>query len=231
MNSTRTQARLAGLLYMLMAITAPFGLLYVPGKLVVRDDATATARNILASPLLLRLGIASNLVNAVLFIFIALALYRLLKGVSRQQATLMVILVLVQVPMAFLNEVNTLAALVLVRGAPFLSVFDPPQRNALALLFLRLHGQGIIVTELFWGLWLLPLGWLVIRSRFLPRILGLWLIVNGFAYVIVCLTGLLLPQQHEQVSRIALPFFFGEMAFALWLLIMGAKPQPLEAAA
>ena len=106
----------------------------------------------------------------------------------------MVLLIVVSVPIAFLNEVNSIAALVLVRGADFLSIFDKPQREALAMLFLNLHHYGIIVAEIFWGLWLFPLGLLVYRSRFLPRFLGVWLILAGFAWVILSLTGVLLPQ-------------------------------------
>ena len=231
MNSTKRTARVAGLLYLLMGITGFFSLMYVPGKLIVRGNAAATAANILASESLFRLGVASNLIAAAIFIFLALALYRLLKGVNRQHASLMVILVLVQIPLAFLNELNHLAALLLVRGADFLSVFDKPQRDALAMLFLNLNGQGSIVSQIFWGLWLLPFGVLVFRSGFLPRILGVWLMINGFAYLAMSFSGLLLPQYYEAVFRIASPFLLGEVAMMLWLLIMGAKPQPLDAAA
>src|SRR6267378_1030683 len=124
---------------------------------------------------LFRLGIAGQLIGMAGFIFVALALYDLLKGVNRRHASLMVTLIVVSVPIAFLNELNSMAALVLVRGADFLSIFDKPQREALAMLFLRLHGQGFVVAEIFWGLWLFPLALLVYRSRFLPRFLGVWL--------------------------------------------------------
>jgi hypothetical protein len=231
MDSTRRTARAAGLLYLLMGIPAAFSLMYVPGKLIVRGDATATAGNILAHETLFRLGAASNLVATTIFIFLALALYRLLKGVHQGHASLMVILVLVQVPLAFLNELNRLAALLLVRGADFLSVFDKPQRDAMAMLFLRLDGQGSIASQVFWGLWLLPFGILVFRSGFLPRFLGAWLVINGFAYLAMSFTGLVLPQHYSTVFRVATPFLLGEAAIMLWLLVMGAKPQPLKAEA
>lgn len=224
MNPTKRTARVAGLLYLLLTVTGFFSLMYVPGKLIVRGNAAATAANILASESLFRLGVASDLVAGTVFIFLALALYRLLKGVNQQHASLMVILVFVQVPLGFLNELNNLATLLLVRGADFLSVFDKPQRDALAMLFLRLHSQGAIVSQIFWGLWLLPFGVLVFRSGFLPRILGAWLIVNCFAYLAMSFTGLLLPQHYDMVFRIATPFLLGEAAIMLWLLIMGAKP-------
>ena len=231
MDSTTRSARVAGALYLLMTLTAPIGLMYVPGKLVVRGDATATAGNLLASESLFRLGIASELFSAVVMILLVLALHRLLERVDRHLAVLMVILALVQVPIAFLNAVNALGALVIVRGAGFLSVFDKPQRDALAMLFLRLHDHGIIVNEVFWGLWLFPLGLLVFRSAILPRILGVWLIINGFAYLVSSSTSLLLPQYGARVSRIVFPALLGEMALMLWLLIMGARPQPRDAPA
>lgn len=227
MNSIKKTARFAGLLYLLLVLTAPIGLMYVPGKLMVQGNAAATASKILASESLFRIGIVSGLVSAVISIFLALALYRLFKGVNQQHAALMVILVLIQVPLGFLNELNQIAALVLLRGGDFLSVFDKPQRDALAMLFLHLHGQGTIVSEIFWGLWLFPFGLLVFRSGFLPRILGVWLIINGFAYVTMSFTGLLLPPYYKMVSNITFPALLGEMAIMLWLVIMGAKPKPL----
>ncbi len=231
MDSLKKTARFAGLLYLLLAISAGFGLMYVPSKLVVSGDATATANNILASQALFRLGILGQLIAAVMFVFLAMVLYRLFKGVNQQQAALMVMLVLVQVPIAFLNEVNALASLTLVRGADFLSVFDKPQRDALAMLFLNLHNRGIVVNEMFWGLWLFPFGLLVWQSRFLPRWLGGWLIINGFAYVAECLTGVWLPQHSSLIAKIALPALFGEMVAIVWLLVVGARPQRLAASA
>jgi hypothetical protein len=165
------------------------------------------------------------------FIFVALALYHLLKGVNRRYASLMVTLVVLGIPIGFLNELNSIAALVLVRGADFLSIFEKPQRDALAMLFLNLHHHGFVVAEIFWGLWLLPLALLVYRSGFLPRFLGVWLAIDGFAYVTLSLTSVLLPQYSDKVSTYSQPAFFGEVAFMLWLLIKGAKPPALDAAA
>jgi hypothetical protein len=143
----------------------------------------------------------------------------------------MVTLLVVQIPIAFLNEVNSIAALTLVRGADFLSIFEKPQRDALAMLFLNLHFDGIVVDQIFMGLWLLPLALLVYRSRFLPRFLGVWLVLDGFAYVTLSLTGVLLPQYSDKVSTYSQPALFGEVAFMLWLAIKGAKPPALDAAA
>jgi hypothetical protein len=130
----------------------------------------------------------------------------------------------------FFNVLNDAAALILARGADFLSVFEKPQRDALAMLFLRLHHQEVVAAEIFWGLWLFPLGVLAYRSRFLPRFLGVWLIINGLAYLAMSFTGLLLPEYEDMVSNVAFPAQLGEVAFMLWLVIKGAKPQPLDAA-
>src|SRR5258708_32015069 len=199
MTSTRNPGRFAGLLYVLMSIPGFFALIYVPSKLIVHGNATATANNIAASETLFRLGIACNLVSQAGFIFVALALYDLLKQVNQRHAVVMVTLILVAIPIALLNEVNAIAALVLVRGADFLSVVEKPQRDALAMLFLNLHGHGFGIAEIFWGLWLFPLGLLVYRSRFLPRFLGVWLAIGGLAYVVLSLTGILLPPYEGRV--------------------------------
>jgi hypothetical protein len=231
MSSAKNPGRFAGLLYLLTSIVGFFAMAYVPGKLIVHGNAAATANNIAASETLFRLGIAGELIGMAGFIFVAMALYDLLKGVNRRHALLMLILIVVSVPIAFLNELNSIAALVLVRGADFLSTFEKPQRDALAMLFVNLHRYGFVVAEIFWGLWLFPLGLLVYRSRFLPRFLGVWLALAGFAWVILSLTGVLLPQYQNKVDTYSQPAFFGELAFMFWLVIKGAKPQAVGAAA
>src|SRR5580704_799459 len=231
MRSTNNPGRFAGLLYVLLSIVGFFAMEYVPSKLIVHGNEAATASNIAASETLFRLGIAAQLIGQAGFIFVAMALYDLLKGVNRRHASLMVTLIVVSVPIAFLNELNSIAALVLVRGADFLSIFEKPQRDALAMLFLNLHHYGFVVAEIFWGLWLFPLGLLVYRSRFLPRFLGVWLAIAGFAWLILSLTGVLLPQYQGKVDTYSQPAFFGELAFMFWLAIRGAKPSAVGAAA
>ncbi len=227
MHSTKKQARVAGLLYLLGSIPAPIGLVYVPSKLIASGDATATADRIRASESLLRIGIASELFPQVIFIFLVLALYRLFKAVNETLARQMVILgALVSVPIVFLNVLNEIAALVLVSGADFLSVFDKRQLDTLAYLFLRLHEQGIIVVSIFWGLWLFPFGMLVIRSGFIPRVLGVLLMIAGFGYLASSFTSLLLPQYAKLVGQFAMVLYFGELPIIFWLLIWGAKVQP-----
>jgi hypothetical protein len=231
MSTVKNPGRLAGLLYVVTSIFGFFAMGYVPNKLIVHGDPSATANNISASETLFRLGIASQLIGMAGFIFVALALYELFKGVDRRQAALMVILIVVSIPIAFLNEVNSMAALILVRGADFLSVFDKTQREALAMLFLNLHGRGLVFSELFWGLWLFPLGLLVYKSRFLPRFLGVWLVLAGFAWVILFFTGMLLPQYADKLNTYFQPAILGEIAFMLWLVIKGSKLPQMDAAA
>jgi hypothetical protein len=228
----RNPGRVAGLLYLLLALFAPLRLVYIPSTLFVRGNAAATAGNIASHEWLFRFGIVSDLITGTIAIFVVLALYRLLKGVNQNYAVLMVILgALMVTPIYFLNALNDVAALLLVRGADLFSVFDKAQRDALAMLFLRLHHHGVLANSIFWGLWLFPLAILVYRSRFLPRFLGVWLIINGFAYLAITFTGFLLPQYEDMVSNIVFPAQLGEVALILWLLIKGAKPQPMEAAA
>ena len=126
---------------------------------------------------------------------------------------------------------NDVAALTLARGTDFLSVFEKPQRDALAVLFLRLHHHGVLANEVFWGLWLIPFGLLVYRSGFIPRFIGVWLIINGCVYPVISATGFLLPQYENRVSNITFPALLGELAILLCLLIKGARPQPLDVAA
>jgi hypothetical protein len=231
MSSTHNPGRVAGFLYLLL-FAAPLRLVYIPSKLFVHGNAAATANNIAAHELLFRLGIVGDLFTGTMAIFLVLALYRLFKGVNQNLAVLMVILGgLMVTPIYFLNTLNDAAALLLARGADFLSVFDKPQRDALAMLFLRLHHQGVVANEIFWGLWLLPFGALVYKSRFIPRFLGVWLIINGFAYVVISFTGLLLPQYEAKVFNSTFPILLGEMAIMLWLVIKGAKPPALDTAA
>ena len=191
----------------------------------MHGNAAATVNNIAGSETLFRLGIAGELIGQAGFIFVALALYDLLKGVNQGHASLMVTLIVVSIPIAFLNELNAIAALVLVRGADFLSIFEKPQRDALAMLFLNLHSYGFDVAAIFWGLWLFPLGLLVYRSEFIPRVLGVLVMLNGFTYPINSFTSLLLPQYEHIVSRWMMPLSFGELVFMFWLLIMGARPK------
>jgi len=231
MNSTKKTARLAGVLYLVNGVTGFFGIVYVPSKLIISGNTAATASNVLAYERLYRLGIVSELICAAEFIYLIWVFYRLLSGVNKTQAALMGIWGLAFIPVMAVNVLSEIAALTLFRGADFLSGINQQNREALAMLFLDVHRYGYIVGWIF-GPWLFHLGVLIYRSGFLPRILGVLLIAAGFAYLADSVTPLLLPSYANVVDRFAsIPLMLGEPAIILWLLIVGAKDQPLEAAA
>jgi hypothetical protein len=232
MTSLKWNARAAGILYILSSAAGFVRLIYIPSALFVEGNAAATAANILAHESLFRFGILSQLLGAALWLFVPLALYRLFRSVDNGLATLMVILGgLMPVPIFFINSVNDAAALLVARG-DLLASFTTPQRHALVLLFLNLHHQGDLANEIFWGLWLLPFGLLIVRSRFLPRLLGFWLIAGCFAYLGLSITGLLFPESESMVFRFTQPVMLGELVVMLWLAIAGARePKPAEVAA
>jgi hypothetical protein len=197
----------------------------------VSGDRAATANEIVSSEFLFRLGIVSELVGFTGFIFVVRALYRLLSGVNKTQASLMVTLMLVSIPLSLLNVLNEFAALILVRGGGFLSTFDKQQLDSMAMLFLRLHGYGFSIPEIFWGLWLFPFGLLVYKSGFFPRILGVLLIVACFGNLADSLVAFGVMPYADTVSSVASVLMCGELPMILWLLIVGAKDQPLPATA
>src|SRR5713226_3320017 len=231
MHPTVKAARIAGAVYLSMVLTAPFSLIYVPGKLIVRGNAAVTAENILAHETMFRLSILGDLVGQVIFICLAIALYRLLSGINKTWAGLMVAFVLVSAAVGFLNTLNNIAALLLFRGGEFLAVFDKAQRDALGMLFIRLHTHGIFIDEIFWGLWLFPFGLLVFRSGFLPRFLGIWLMINCFGYVVLSVIGFFFPTYNDKAFLYLQPVLFGELAAMLYLLIRGANVKAIPAEA
>jgi len=225
MSTSRNPGRVAGLWYLLLVAIGPLTLIYIPNKLIVPENPGATVANIDAHEWLYRSGMAADLVGALVLILLVMAFYRLFKGVDQHLAVLVIIFGGVMPALIyFVNVVSSAGALLLVQGGGFVSVFDNQQRNALVMLFLRLHDYQITAAEMLWGVWLFPLALLVYRSGFLPRFLGVWLIINGLAYVIMSLTGFLLPQYQETVFRLGQPAFLGEIALMLWLLIKGAPP-------
>jgi hypothetical protein len=228
MNSIKKQARIAGLLYLLASIPAFFAWVYVLSKLIVTGDATATANNVRASDTLLRLSIGSELTGSIIFIFVVLALYQLFKPVSQKHALAMATLLLISLPISFFSVVSEMVALIVASGASFLSAFDQPQRDSLAYLFFRLHGQGLVVAQVFWGLWLYPFGLLVIRSGFIPRFLGYLLFIAGLGYIANSFAALLLPTHRDVVARFADILQIAELPIIFWLLIWGAKDQPSD---
>jgi Domain of unknown function (DUF4386) len=230
MNSRKNIGRLTGLLYIGFGLISAFSLAYLPTVFYVPGNVAATAQNILAHEFLFRIGIAAGLIGAAGFLFVPFTLYGLLKTVDSKLATLMVTLFAVSVPISFLNELNHIAALKLASGTNLLSAFTRPELDALATVFLNLWGHGNLLAQIFWGLWLFPLALLILKSGFLPRIMGVLLIIAGFGYLVSSVGQLLLPNSAHIVSMIsAATGAAGELPVSLWLLVNGGTDIPAVA--
>jgi hypothetical protein len=217
MNSINKTARITGALYLLLLPLGILGILYVPAALIVPGDAPATATNIMANEALFRLSIVSALLVQVVNIFVVLFLYKLLKPVNKNMARLMVIFILLAVPIAMLNELN--------RGAVLLLLHSADQSYALMTLFFELHEYGITIASIFWGLWLFPMGYLVFKSNYIPKIIGILLMIGCFGYLIDSFTFLLFPNWGMTISQFT---FIGELLLPLWLLVKGVNVKQWE---
>ena len=223
MNPLKSTARIAGFWYLLLSIIGAYGLAYVPSQIMGEGNAASTVNNILTHEFLFRTGVVSQLISNTLFVLLVSVLYRLLKHVNEYHAKLMMAFVLVQVPIAFLIETFKITSLMILKGE-IMKAIEPAQKQDLVMLFLNIHTYGTIILEIFWGLWLIPFGQLVYKSGFIPRILGVLLIIGGISYIIESLTFLLFPGSHALVSRYtSVCYSIGEIAIMLWLLIIGVR--------
>jgi hypothetical protein len=218
-------ARTAGLLYLVVVVTGIFSLAYVPSQIIVPGDASATGSNIAASESLFRLGIVAGFICYTAFLLLPFALYKLLSPVGKNVAVLMVAFAVVSVPISFVNLFNKLDVLSLLSGADYLQAFTTEQLHAQVMLSLDAYRNGILVSQIFWGLWLFPFGYLVFKSGFLPRVLGILLMAGCFGYLIDVFGRALFPGYSETAiaSFVTLPAAFGEIGTCLWLLIVGAR--------
>lgn len=231
-TTDKSNARQAGVLYLFLALTGMFGILYVPTQIIVSGDVAQTALNIKANELLYRLGIVSQLTCQTLFVYLVLSLHRLFAKVDAHYSRQMVALVIVSVPIAFLNMLNQIAALLIVSGPDFLSAFEPQQLNGLLMLFFRLYEQGIFVAQVFWGLWLIPFGILLYKADFMPSILGIFMVAGGVGYVVASFVELVFPEFGPSVGPIAtIPSAIGEFGTMFWLLIKGVKDKKVVSTA
>jgi hypothetical protein len=220
-NPQRT-ARFAGFLYLILAVASGWAFMHL-SSLIVPGDAAGTVANIRASLPAFRIGILSDLFGQAVFIFLALTLYRLLKAVNRNQAITMVVLVIISVTLQSLSALNQIAALLLVNGGDYLSAFNAEQIDALVLFFINLHSAGFsVIAQIYFGLWLFPLGILIYKSGFLPRILGALLIIAGLGYLVDVMTYFLVPDFGVSFSEFT---FIGELLIILWLLIKGVNVE------
>lgn len=225
--SIKKTARIAGVWYLILAICGAFAEFFVRQNLVFPGDAATTADSLLASAGLFRTGIAVELIGQVVFVMLVLALFDLLKVVNRKWATLMVVLVLIAVTITCLNMVNQFAALAVVEGGSAVALLGAGQHEALASLFLDLHRFGYsVVAQIFFGLWLLPLGALIYLSGFMPRLIGALLVIAGGGYLADVLLQLLAPATSVTLSEFT---FVGEVLLMLWLLIGGVNVKAWRA--
>lgn len=218
-------AGIAGFLYLIVVLAGIFSIAYVPSQLFVYDDPSLTLKNITTDELLFRAGIASGFICYVTFLLLPLVLYRLLCPVNKPIAILMVAFAVISVPMSLGNLVNLLDILSLLREAEHLSVFTGKELQAHMYIHLDSYFNGILVSKIFWGLWLLPFGYLVFKSKRIPKILGILLILGCFGYLIDVLGHTLFEGYSETVisNYITLPATFGELGTCLWLLIVGIR--------
>jgi len=225
MNSINKTARMAGLLYLLFMVTTIPADVFGRSRLVMLGDAAATAGNILASEGLFRLSFVGDLVSAVLFFLAAWALYLLLKPVNKDLALLLMLLNLGGVAVYSINLLNQFAALLLLSGADYLKVFQADQLSAMAMFFLNLHKNGYWIAQIFFAAWLLPLGYLVFKSGFLPRILGIVMMIHFVGWLMTFFQFFLFPG-FTAITYVTYPLgLVSELGLTLWLLIMGAKEQ------
>lgn len=221
----KKKARIAGVLYLVVVITGIFSLMYVPSKLIDWENAAITFNNIVGNETLFRVGIISYLICYSTFLFLPLVLHKLLKSTDQIMAELMVILAVLIVPISFINIQHKLNVLSLISGESYLNVFSNDQLQAQVLLYLNHYNNGNLIASIFFGLWLLPFGYLVLKSGFLPKFLGVLLMIGCFSYLIN-FTGHALMANYSQLgisSYIQLPASLGEIGICLWLLIVGAK--------
>lgn len=230
MNSNKRIARITGLLYLAVVLTGIFSLMYVPSQLIIWESPAITFTNIANNQQLFRLGIVSSIACYTFFIFLPLSFYKLLEPISKTYARAMVILAVVSVPISFVNLLNKYAALSLTSGQKYLTVYSIDQLQAQVMHYLTQYDNGILIVQVFWGLWLFPLGYLIFKSGILPKLLGILLILGCFGFLINFL-GHSLINNYSALgisSYVRLPASLGEIGICLWLLVFGARESKVE---
>ncbi|MHB1134078.1 MAG: DUF4386 domain-containing protein, partial [Chloroflexota bacterium] len=224
LNSKKRLARIAGLLYLIVAIAGGWAEGFVRASLVVAGDAAATARNIADSAMLFRLGFVADLVQIPAFLLVGIVLYQLLKPVNQKIAATFLIFNAIGVALQGANLLNHFAALTVATGPAYAAAFGTASADALVLLFMELHAQGFLIAGIFFGGWMLPLGYVVYKSGYFPRVLGILLMVGSLGYVADTFVSSLLPSVGATYGPILfMPAAIAEIAFVLWLLIKGAN--------
>ena len=219
------KARIAGLFYLLLVITGFTYLVYIPSELIDLKNATKTIENIRSSEFLFRLGIVTAICSSFIFMFLALALYNLLKKVNKVSAKFMVLLVIISVTISFVNILNKFSVLTLIKKSKYEQKIGQSEFQSQVMLYLENYYNGIELSQIFWGLWLLPFGYLVYKSGFLPKILGIFLMAGCFGYLITFFGGFLYSDFNKTIISdiVGFPAPIGEIGICLWLLIMGTN--------
>lgn len=231
MESNKKIGRVAGTFYFIVVLAGIFSLLYVPSKLIVWNDAAITFNNIIANETLFRLGVVAEIICYTAFLFLPLVLYKLLSPVNKPVAVSMVTLAVVSVPLSLLNLNHKINVLTLISKADYLNVFSASELHTQVMLSLAYYNNGIESVTVFWGLWLLPFGYLVFKSGFLPKIFGVFLMAGCFGYL-TNFVGDFLFQSYSDLgisTFVSLPGTIGEIGICLWLVIIGMKVQKSDA--
>jgi hypothetical protein len=217
-------ARIAGLLYLIVGIFGGFAVGYVTPMLYVPGDAATTAGNVVANAGLVRFSVIADLLQATVLVFLAMTLYLLLRHVHRNAATAMVILVVIAATIMCLDKVFQFAALMVAGDASYTAAFGIAGSNALVLLLLDMHHYGYLIAQIFFGLWLVPLGYLAYKSGMFPKALGVVLVVAGASYLVDMLAAFLVPDFSKQVHGfLAIPPTIAEIWMLGYLLVKGVK--------
>lgn len=225
MKTDKKSARIAGFLYFIVVLTGVFSLAYVPKTLIDWDNASVTFHNIVSNETLFRFGIYSSIICYIAFLLLPIALYKLLHSVNELYARLMIILAIVSVPISFVNLQNKFSILSLISKEEYLSIYSNEQLQSKVMFYLNQYDNGILIVTVFWGLWLLPFGYLVYKSGFLPKILGMFLMLGCLGYLIN-LSGNVLFKNYSEIGIskiVSLPASIGEIGICLYLLIVGVK--------
>lgn len=227
MGTNKRTARLAGLIWLLMCVFGPIAQL-IRSKLFVTGNMGATAENLRSNEFLFRLGFVSDLVMMVLFLMLPLVLYKLFSSVDKNLSILMVVFVMVSVPINMLNLLNEFAAFHVLSGAGYLNVIGAEQLMAEAMRSHELYLHGYEIANVFFALWLIPLGLLVYKSQFLPKILGILLVVGGCSLFLEVFIYFLLPGYEIVNTILLIPQTLSEFAFLIWVLMKGINETKIK---
>jgi hypothetical protein len=230
MNSPKRLARIAGVLYLINAIFSGFAFAYVLGKVFVAGDAVKTAANVAANPELVRVGVVADLFQGTEWLVLALTLYVLLQHVHQSAARAMVVLVAVGAAIVCLNDVFQFESVRVATDGSYAAALGTAGSSALVLLLLEIHHYGFLAAQIFFGLWLVPFGYLAYKSGMFPRALGVALIVGGACYLVGMLAVFLVPDSGEKINTfVTIPSAIAELSMALYLLVIGVRTrQPAD---